>query len=221
MKAEEYRQIVKSNYWDLLEAARIGRIRTRRNLGLCFAQCKIGDAVNGPRIMVVGRSLNGADGLSKPWRTIARHELNEFIDDISKERPEGLLYTGMYNCAKSPFLRMIRKFESHSSMIAWTNLYKLTPKDGGNPCKSLRICERDICQKILTSEIDYYRPELIVFLTGIGWAKEVYELPSDMKRIPYNHEIYVSETNGICVACHPQCKPENEIFRLICSLFRL
>lgn len=49
--------------------------------------------------------------------------------------------------------------------IVWSNLYKISPKDYGNPNSQQIKMQIDICVNILKAEIQFYQPEFILFVT--------------------------------------------------------
>lgn len=58
-----------------------------------------------------------------------------------------------------------------SRRVAWTNLYKISPQAGGNPDDDLCEAQFDACRELLRIEVETYDPALIVFLTGMDWAR--------------------------------------------------
>jgi hypothetical protein len=86
-----------------------------------------------------------------------------------------------YNTARSAFWRVIRAItvemgiasatEKHwSSHLAWTNLYRVSPHQCGNPNAALQAAQRDVCFDLLKAEITALVPRRVLMLTGADWA---------------------------------------------------
>jgi len=58
-----------------------------------------------------------------------------------------------------------------SRRVAWTNLYKISPTDGGNPDDDLCEAQLDACRELLRVEVEAYQPAITVFLSGMDWAR--------------------------------------------------
>jgi hypothetical protein len=83
-----------------------------------------------------------------------------------------------YNPARSAFWRVIRRVQDGlglsvsrewSSDLAWSNLYRVAPSDGGNPPASLMRVQHRACSDLLVREIEELVPRRILFLTGADW----------------------------------------------------
>lgn len=71
-------------------------------------------------------------------------------------------------------LGLIANREAWTQSIAWTNLYKLAPhrkppKTGGNPSWQQRVAQRDGCCRLLQSEIEAWRPAVVLLMTDSDW----------------------------------------------------
>ncbi len=138
------------------------------------------------RLFVVGRAANG--GLSLPCKTAQMFgdAANRMFNDVGFQwientednfsalhnKPEG--GEKPYYLSSSPFWRVVsniwcglsnsnrREFIKH---IAWSNLYKISPANGGNPTNEM--CKRQFksCKEILEAEIHAYRPTHILMIT--------------------------------------------------------
>jgi len=53
--------------------------------------------------------------------------------------------------------------------MAWSNLCKVAPWDGGNPSDDLYSAQFPACRELLRLEVEALRPELVVVLTGKDW----------------------------------------------------
>lgn len=64
--------------------------------------------------------------------------------------------------------------------IAWTNLYKIAPFDGGDPCLGLIGEQQKSCLEIFQKEVELLSPEYVFMLTS-GWEKEFLKYLNDNK----------------------------------------
>ena len=104
--------------------------------------------------------------------------------------------------------------------IAWSNLYKVSPCQGGNPDQEDRNKQVVICTDIFKKELEILKPDFVFFFTS-GWEKtfvdnfksedsevskdkwSTYEIESFISEITQNHR-----TVFVCTQ-HPQGKPFN------------
>ncbi len=56
--------------------------------------------------------------------------------------------------------------QSWPSCLVWSNLYKVSPFDGGNPDTKLCYSQIDGCISLLKAELEIYKPRRLLFLTG-------------------------------------------------------
>lgn len=91
-------------------------------------------------------------------------------------RPQG------WNAKRSAFWRVIRYVigrlrianvdgEIWASHLAWTNLYKISPAYRGNPSSRLCHIQLELCKELLNLELKEFKPQRLLLLTGIGWAR--------------------------------------------------
>ncbi|MEL6477322.1 MAG: hypothetical protein AAFR17_08330 [Pseudomonadota bacterium] len=79
-----------------------------------------------------------------------------------------------YNTNKSAFWRIARRVlaeltasgEDWSSHLAWSNLYKVAPWEGGNPGAKLMDYQWGLAARLLRAELDLFQPRHILFVTG-------------------------------------------------------
>lgn len=123
-------------------------------------------------ILFVGRATNG-------WQPIDLHALPfnrpnqmKWVDEVWYKPEEGSSWTG----TKSPFWRVIRRIASHFyphaarcdewyNHIAWSNLYKCSFTECGNPTKQLMYETRESCQKLLEVDFEMLKPRVVVMFT--------------------------------------------------------
>lgn len=58
------------------------------------------------------------------------------------------------------------------SLLAWSNIYKISPAKTGNPNNELRRIQIPQCKVILQKEIELLQPKNILFITG-DWGKNI------------------------------------------------
>ena len=127
------------------------------------------------KLMFIGKAANG-------WNEKHNERTHESEDScLDAWIPMGV---NGYNYRASPFWQVIRfvatKFlemnekdwdTEWSCHIVWSNLYRIAPKDGGNPSTALCEDQLDLCKDLLHAEIEELRPNKIICLTGSDWAE--------------------------------------------------
>jgi len=175
--------------------------------------------------LFVGKAVNGwvSDetdvhelfNMENPDRIFARDNQMEWVNNLEGN-------TKGYNTRKSAFWRLIKEVtksyypEKWQSNIAWTNLYKVAPGDGGNPNTKLQKTQQKYCFELLEKEIEILSPKYVVMLTS-GWewpflmhlnGKEKLNTLSEKKWGDYKTSMI--EINGVkfIISHHPQGKNE-------------
>ncbi len=127
-----------------------------------------------------------------------------------------------YRPSSSAFIRTIRNvaseyYDNWPCHVAWSNLYKVAPWEGGNPSDTLCYAQLEDCKKIMQEELAFTSPLAVVMLTGYYWAKDFLEYmngglePNCIDREAWgSYEAWAYRLNGrlIIVSEHPQGKPE-------------
>lgn len=205
------------------------------------------------RLFIIGRAVNG-------WGSFAFDDSEEFGSKAEREfAKEGFQWVVLdknslhntpplgsndrvYYLSKSSFWRTSRQIFEYLSgnkspnwvdYIAWSNIYKISPPDTGNP--STRMCKLqiEICREILIKEIETYCPTHILFVTGWNWWFEdeqygVSKLFSNCKFFGNNrrgNSVFVEGTAAynaripVVIACRPEQRNEKEYVREIISVF--
>lgn len=152
------------------------------------------------RLMVCGRAVNGwrynwntsedADSILKKILKVPDADVQSGCDmnwlQRSRERHRETLGKNGYNYKKSPFWMGIQEVvsaldavpgsggNSWQKRVAWTNVYKISPADGGNPDHFMRANQLEHCKGILTKEIDGLKPKHLLCITG-GWGIKILE----------------------------------------------
>jgi hypothetical protein len=214
----EFKELYKEFYYNLPE-------KYTHEIWPFFVQ--IGENFNdvNKKCLFIGKSVNG-------WITNSR-DVNALFDNNNKNRisnrddeikwVENLSgnHKG-YNSRRSAFWRIIKNvtkdlFDKKEwyKYIAWSNLYKFSPRKG-NPNTELQKMQKKHCIKILDKEIEYLKPNYIVFLTS-SWEKFYLDhlgISKNIKEIIEwnNYKTFYQKNNGIIYirSQHPQGKPEKD-----------
>ncbi len=195
-------------------------------------------------LMVVGRAVNGWDNeilpkqLSDPKRAyqyskeILTSCINEstcplqWVRDYWERQSDKRYCTG-----RSAFWRVIKRVSlelpvsndgeaNWSSYLAWSNLYKIAPKGGGNPDNKLCQIQFAGCKELIQLETLLLSPKRIVYLTGFDWAETFIpsepiniERPGDMEYVCAKGHFLIDKAAAptrFVVAMHPQGKSEDK-----------
>jgi hypothetical protein len=81
---------------------------------------------------------------------------------------------------KSSFWRVVRlvvdrlnlgdaEKDNWPTALAWSNLYKVSPKEGGNPAKNLKAAQEPIAFDLIKREVAELEPKRVLVLTGLDW----------------------------------------------------
>jgi len=184
------------------------------------------------KLLVIGRAVNG---WVINWEKSQSHKkASQIINELKNREKQFLDWpynnegnTNGYNPNRSAFWRVVRKivlqnkispnYENWSNYIAWTNLYKISNWEGGNPSSSLRNFQFNNVKTILLNDITDCNPLNVLFLTGEGWALPFIEdiFKPISKKLNYIHKVgnlNLKDKNFNCIiAPHPQGKKEDPI----------
>ena len=135
---------------------------------------------NNKKLLFVGKAVNGwitddqnVENMfdkNNPDRIFDREDQMEWVNNLSGNTEGG------YNTKKSAFWRIIKEVaekyyrDNWYSYIAWSNLYKIAPYEGGNPSEKLKKQQQQYCFDLLEKEIAILSPEYVIFLTS-GWEQ--------------------------------------------------
>lgn len=229
-------------YLELLKHLKTSSYRNRSQSLCCFSAQKGSEYNN--NLMIVGRAVNG-------WSNefdLDSLDVNSMVEAVFEQPPlsscpmkwveESWGNLNGYNTKKSAFWRVTKQVSTRlnksspddgwARKIVWSNLYKIAPSETGNP--SNRLCEEQFnnCNELLMSEIEEYRPNTIIFFTGLDWFngflnKEV-SLSTDLtyNLVEAYGTLKVNDKEiSVIIAKHPQGKSEdkmvNEIFSISTS----
>ena len=68
--------------------------------------------------------------------------------------------------------------------FVWSNLYKVAPKAGKNPDSATKKAQIEICMDILQKELEPYKPQLSLFVTGDDWFSSSWKGMKSFQNIP-------------------------------------
>ncbi len=176
---------------------------------------------NTPKIMIVGRALNGWDTIQETnFEDFYKKLVEEFRTNNENKNALNRLYNkaykrnekNKYNSARSAFWRVVRQIsEKHVDNIVWTNLYKVSPKKGGNPSEKLKEYQFIACKKLLDLEIEYYNPQVVIFITN-KWADKFIENPIIIQNYRSDFVKYIgyfgNKNNKFIVTVRPEGQKE-------------
>ena len=200
----------------------------------------------GKGILFVGRVVNGGDVKAEASiETLFNGEKdNERI--FKRNSPIGWVEYFMqhknskidYNPNNSAFWRVIKGisqkvYDTKSdwwTKIAWTNLYKISPFEEGNPTREQEKIQLPYCKTILKAEIEILQPQFVIFLTS-GKEKEFIwdsygktghsiESKSWGKKKQYTTKLYKINDMYFITSYHPQGKPDKEHIKIICDMIK-
>ena len=190
---------------------------------------------NHKKIMVVGKACNG-------WVEVGNEALFKADGTGIVNRPDQMEWVkkawsrkkGKYSTSHSAFWTFSRKVVStllahdlkldndldYFDYIAWSNLYKVSPCQGGNPDQEDCDKQVGICTDIFKAELEILKPDFVFFFTsGLEfspvWLSKVFDIKrkpfqnttKTYKIISYSAKIEDNHTAIFIHAQHPQGKP--------------
>ena len=192
------------------------------------------------RLMLIGRACNGWEDDS--LRNLPAEEYSAEAEEEwtssgrwgwIEERGNSLYSThdSSYCVSRSPFWDYSKDiWEGLTGMhaegiwmqdILWTNLYKISPAERGNPDADYLTKEKDVCVDILSEEIRDYRPTHLLFLTGWNWFQDFRDifdvstpLGRNISRGKYKNSVYVEGTAktgsaDAVIMCRPEYRDKD------------
>lgn len=110
--------------------------------------------------------------------------------------------------------------------IAWSNLYKVSPRVEGNPPRKYIDAQKEVCKEILCREMEILKPTHILFMTGYkDWFVDFAECFEVVKNQTgkNKNEIYVEATakfHGakVVVACRPEYRKKDSYVKSVTKM---
>lgn len=143
-------------------------------------------------LLVLGRCVNGWD--TTPWtgtdaRTPAgRRAITARTRAMSEEYDDPIadwivtLEGSHYSTNRSAFLRTARRVcrdvvpraeDQWASHLAWSNVTKIAPHEGGNASNKLWQVQRTHAVELLRQELEELKPRRVLALTGRDWLDRI------------------------------------------------
>lgn len=212
---------------------------------------------NERRFLLIGRSTNGWFSIDAGTADDFGAEAQKQFHDTTRwnwvESVDGTLYSthdkdkehlkNRYCIDKKPYWTCSHAIyeQLHGSVhddeiwmenIAWTNLYKISPKEY-NPDYKLMKSQKDTCIEILKKELEYYNPTHILVMTGYDWFEpfsSVFTNVFDSRRRnicrgKQKNEIYVEgkakfRNAPVVIACRPEWRDKEKYVASVLSAFK-
>lgn len=193
-------------------------------------------------LMVVGRAVNGWEKPNNWWECsevkspTKRQEIIGRLRTIAKQEigwvNMPVMSKGEYNPKRSAFWRVIRLVgingcqlceDDWSHHIAWTNLCKISPAEGGNPSSWLWDAQLEYCIELFSLEIKQLKPARVLVLAGEDWYRPFREklgIPIIKNLGGFVEGVGRLDNAQWIFAKHPQGKPEQQFVREIIENFR-
>lgn len=151
------------------------------------------DFTQNRELLIIGQATNGW----QPHFTIGNevtHDIGKLVDDAirySKEEGDKCSLEWIneewtnqdYSLYRSFFwnitYKLVKTFygrndKDWNNIIAWSNLMKIAPKEGGNPDATLIRAQRGMAAALFKKEIEDLRPKNVLLLTNLQkWAKPI------------------------------------------------
>ena len=228
-------QDLKNLYEDLIQDVISHKLSYPENK-LCVFNAKRGKDYDN-KVMIIGRAVNGGENVfekeSKEDTQLVMNRLMSFIQNNTVNYPEQMIWdrARRYNQNKSAFTRMKRALaqsiigcrESEANCnIIWSNLYKISHFDSGNPSRELKELQQSHCINILGAELELFKPDIAILLSGYhGWAGDFVKglKMEQIERSELGNIKFVGKykETKVVVAPHPQGKSKDKILSAIIS----
>lgn len=224
----------------LLSAVEAGAPATERGQEFTLFHTSVGSAYDG-QLMVVGRAVNGwiprftatdldTDAKRRALVDAERSRLATLACQMGWVSTHWHNRSG-YNTARSAFWRVIRGVVEGlgdsattpwPATVAWSNLYRVSPYETGNPPTNLARAQFPMTAELLAHDLRELRPQRVLFLSGLNWLH------------PFRGTLGLKLTAvgadgvdargawgdaAVVVAKHPQGKREGPMVERILSLF--
>lgn len=228
----------------MLRAIRVRPEAFDADAPLAVSMARTGRAFSG-ELMLVGRALNGGwieitqrecsqdetidrklkelFALSVP--TAERCPMKWVTESWSRteEKEYSTGRSPFWRCAKGVALGLGLSSEQATdwpSHLVWTNLYKISPSDGGNPFGKLGQMILSECVSQLHAEIAARNPKRVLYLTGLDWKPFLQTGSFAETTTKHVRAIGKAHDRTSVVATHPQGKNETDWVAEVLEAFR-
>lgn len=213
---------------------------------------------NTKRLLLVGRATNGWDSLEAEDAEGFGEQAERLFYDPGRwdwiDVVDGVLYSvhndgnhkkkkDRYCVSTSPFWYYTKAIWQElpgtskdcvrwMENIAWSNLFKVSPKVEGNPTTEYINAQKEVCNEILYREIEVLKPTHILFMTGYDWFMDFAGCFQNIKHLGSNkigknrNDVYMEATaefQGIkaAVMCRPEYREKDLYVRSsLCGLMQ-
>lgn len=225
-----------SMFMELLES-HIEAAQAHRNAGKswCVFWPTVGRKYSQGGIVLVGRAVNGWEDTTfvckdlnsgKSRKGLIRRCRESFAPadecPMSWVQKQWNASCGYRTC-RSQFWQMARRLTRHNeysgddwpSVLAWTNLMRISPASRGNPPGWSYSAQLEHAAKLLDYEIKTLQPVVAVLLTGRDWYRPFQEETDlfSLKKVGKGYVHYVGQhgRTRLIVSDHPQARPQTTI----------
>lgn len=211
---------------------------------------------NEKRLLLIGRAPNGWESLLTENEELFAADASRRFADTHRfswiESVEGTLYSNhdrnhlrcdRYCVDASPFWYYAKEIwqalpgtvtetEIWQENIAWTNLYKVSPRQNDNPGEESRAQQLPVCVQLLRKELEAYRPTHILLLTGFDWFAPFASVFDEVRdfgernvmRGAQQNRVYVEGTarwgsTPVVIACRPERRKKENFVRAVLQAF--
>ncbi len=203
-------------------------------------------------ILFIGRAVNGWGTETLPTfsnKKLTSKINDSYFQGIKEYSTDGTGYINKcplgwlvdewdnYGMGKRPIFRLIRDIakehhvknyskeleENWTHHFAWSNLYKIAPKNGGNPDAKIEWqTQDDHCEKLIEMELEQLQPKYAIFITDMNWLidGEPYSFIKNAKeeviiKNDFIEATYLYNKTKIIITKRPEFRPGEEFFNEI------
>ncbi len=215
-------------YQELCNNAGISKINMIKQLCVVLPQWGTQYFSSEPRIMFIGRATNGGE---MDLNANLLRDPNCIKEGLKWIKERWIKTDEPWHGSSSAFWRVTRALTEKyhindwNEHIAYSNLYKVSPKEGGNPSTTLKKLQHETSQKILKTELEMLKPQVIVMQTGLNgnleWGKDFYRaVVGDVQCELFSHggktiKVFRGNNRLLIVCDRPERKSETPLVECI------
>lgn len=181
-----------------------------------------------PRVLLVGRATNqwepGLDAAAaRAYSDVSK--AGQFVDDDAYARRSAfwLAARGALKALDFDVDAPAGHGNEWMQALTWTNLFKVAPREGGNPSQHVRDLIREDCVELLGREVDALKPSVVLVFAGSDWFEAFGQgLGVALKPSAGRFVDGVARARGArwVVAKHPMGKPHAEFVEELTAAVR-